>query len=162
MVCLRWCSAKEPSCQYRRRGLDPLIRKIPWKRKWQPTPVFLLEESMDRGAWQVTVHGVTKSWTPLSDRAHTAHLFKNKILYIHCSLYHWTLLLPPDTSTTEHCFCFGTALSGTISPIFLIGIPLDTYEPGGLIFQCHIFLSFHTVLGVLKARMLCQLTYKFF
>ena len=45
MVCLRWCSAKEPSCQYRRRGLDPLIRKIPWRRKWQPTPVFLLEES---------------------------------------------------------------------------------------------------------------------
>ena len=22
---------------------------------------------MDRGAWQATVHGVTKSWTPLSD-----------------------------------------------------------------------------------------------
>ena len=45
MVCLRWCSAKEPSCQYRRRGFDPLIRKIPWRRNWQPTPVFLLEES---------------------------------------------------------------------------------------------------------------------
>ena len=22
---------------------------------------------MDRGAWQITVHGVTKSWTQLSD-----------------------------------------------------------------------------------------------
>jgi len=25
----------------RRLGLDPWVRKIPWKRKWQPTPVFL-------------------------------------------------------------------------------------------------------------------------
>ena len=26
-----------------------------------------LENPMDRGAWQATVHGVTKSWTQLSD-----------------------------------------------------------------------------------------------
>ena len=35
---------KEPICQYRRRkghGFDPWVRKIPWRRKWQPTPVFL-------------------------------------------------------------------------------------------------------------------------
>ena len=25
----------------RRRSLDPWVRKIPWRRKWQPTPVFL-------------------------------------------------------------------------------------------------------------------------
>ena len=30
---------------------DPGIRKIPWRRAWQPTPVFLPGESMDRGAW---------------------------------------------------------------------------------------------------------------
>ena len=28
-----------------RPGLDPWIRKIPWRRKWQPTPVFLPGES---------------------------------------------------------------------------------------------------------------------
>ena len=27
-----------------------------------------LENSMDRGAWQATVHGVTKSWTQLSTK----------------------------------------------------------------------------------------------
>ena len=27
-----------------RPGFDPWVRKIPWKRKWQPTPVFLPEE----------------------------------------------------------------------------------------------------------------------
>ena len=25
----------------REGGLDPWVRKIPWNRKWQPTPVFL-------------------------------------------------------------------------------------------------------------------------
>ena len=35
-------SGKEPACQCRRPGFNPWARKIPWRRKWQPTPVFLL------------------------------------------------------------------------------------------------------------------------
>ena len=31
--------------QYRTPGFDPWVRKIPWRRKWQPTPVFLPGES---------------------------------------------------------------------------------------------------------------------
>ena len=37
-------SGKEPACQCRRHkrsGFDPWIGKIPWRRKWQPTPEFL-------------------------------------------------------------------------------------------------------------------------
>ena len=34
-------SGKELACHCRRRGFDPWVRKIPWRRKWQPTPVFL-------------------------------------------------------------------------------------------------------------------------
>ena len=44
-------------------------------------------------------------------------------------------------------------LFGVISPLISSSI-LDTYRPGGLIFQCHIFSPFHTVHGVLKARIL--------
>ena len=29
-------------------------------RGWQPTPVFLLGNPMDRGDWRATVHGVSK------------------------------------------------------------------------------------------------------
>ena len=29
----------------KRRGFNPWVRKLPWSRKWQPTPVFLLGES---------------------------------------------------------------------------------------------------------------------
>ena len=32
----------------------------PWRRKWQPTPVFLPGSPMDRGAWWATVQGVTE------------------------------------------------------------------------------------------------------
>ena len=31
--------------QSRRREFEPWVGKIPWKRKWQPTPVFLHGES---------------------------------------------------------------------------------------------------------------------
>ena len=40
-----WLSSKEYAYQYRRHGFSPWVRKIPWKRKWQPTPVFLPGES---------------------------------------------------------------------------------------------------------------------
>ena len=36
-----WLSSKESACQCRRHGFDPWVRKIPWRRKWQPTLVFL-------------------------------------------------------------------------------------------------------------------------
>ena len=38
-------SGKEPICQCRRCWFDPWVRKILWRRKWQPTPVFLFGES---------------------------------------------------------------------------------------------------------------------
>ena len=44
-------------------------------------------------------------------------------------------------------------LSGVISPLISSSI-LGTYQPGEFIFQCPIFLPFHTVHGVLKARIL--------
>ena len=32
---------KKNTCQYRRGGFDPWVWKIPRRKKWQPTPVFL-------------------------------------------------------------------------------------------------------------------------
>ena len=37
----RWISSKESTCQCRRHKFDPWVRKVPCRRKWQPTPVFL-------------------------------------------------------------------------------------------------------------------------
>ena len=58
---LWWLSGKESACQCRQHVFDPWVRKIPWRRKWLPTPYSYLENSMARGAWRVIVHGFTKS-----------------------------------------------------------------------------------------------------
>ena len=59
---LRWSRIR---LQNRRSKLDPRVGKIPWRWEWQPTPVFLPGEFHDRGTWQVTRHGIIKSWTRL-------------------------------------------------------------------------------------------------
>ena len=60
----RWHSSKESTCQRRRckrHRFDPWVRKIPWSRKWNPTPIFLPGES--HGQRSLAVHGVTRSQT---------------------------------------------------------------------------------------------------
>ena len=44
----------------KRRRFDPLVRKIPWRREWQLTPVFLPGESHGWGAWRASVHGIAR------------------------------------------------------------------------------------------------------
>ena len=69
-----WLSGKESACQCRRCrrcGFNTRVRKIPWRRKWQPTPIFLPGKSLQRGAWQATVHGVAES--DMSDWATELH-----------------------------------------------------------------------------------------
>ena len=51
---------KESACNVGDLGLIPGWEVIPLQYS-------CLENSMDRGAWWVTVHGVAKSWTQLSD-----------------------------------------------------------------------------------------------
>ena len=41
----RWLSDKESACRHWKHGFDPWVGKIPWRRKWQSTPVFLPGES---------------------------------------------------------------------------------------------------------------------
>ena len=53
-----------------RDARDPWVRKIPWRRKWQPPPVFLPGESHGQRSLEGTVHGVTKSRTRLSEHMH--------------------------------------------------------------------------------------------
>ena len=47
--------------------VQSLGQKIPWKRKWQPTPVFMPGKSHRQEIpWWAIVHGVTKNWMQLS------------------------------------------------------------------------------------------------
>ena len=51
---------------------DLWVRKIPWRRAWQPSPVFLPGNPMNRGDWQAPVPSIAKSQTRLK-RLRTAH-----------------------------------------------------------------------------------------
>ena len=50
---------------------DPWVRKVSWRRKWQPALVFL-ENLINRGAWWATVHEVSKIQIGLLTRANLA------------------------------------------------------------------------------------------
>ena len=68
-------SGKESAFQCRRCRFNPWIRKMPWRRKWQPSPIFLPGKSHGQRSWWVSVHGVSKE----SDT--TKQLNSNHIYY---------------------------------------------------------------------------------
>ena len=79
---------KESTCQCRscrKHWFDPWVGKIPWRRKWQPTPVFLPGES--HGQWNLAGYSLwgrkeSNMIEQLSTHAHSAYLnyYLNKIL----------------------------------------------------------------------------------
>jgi len=57
-----WLRGKEFTCSAGDMGLIPGSRRSPWRRKWQPTSLFLPGKYHgQRGAWWATVHGVVES-----------------------------------------------------------------------------------------------------
>ena len=66
--------------QYRRPGFDPLVGKIPWRRKWQHTPVFLPGKSHGQRSlvgyslWGCKELDTTQQLT----QTHTKHLSKKR------------------------------------------------------------------------------------
>ena len=77
---------------------DPWVRKIPWRRAWQPPPVFLRGESSWTGE-PGGVHGVAKSQTRPSD-THTELLsmprwLSSLLCHSHEELLRFPACLPP-------------------------------------------------------------------
>ena len=58
---------KESACNAGDLGSIPGLGRFPGEGNSYPLQYSVLENSIDRGAWQATVHGATKSWTRLSD-----------------------------------------------------------------------------------------------
>ena len=54
---------KESACSAKDLDLIPGSERSPGEGNGYPLQYSCLEISMDRGAWQVTVHGAAKSWT---------------------------------------------------------------------------------------------------
>ena len=82
LFCSKWAShgagGKEATCQCRRHKkcrFDPLVGKIPWRRKWQPTPVFLPGEPQGQTSLEATVQRVAKSRTRLKRLKTAQHTY---------------------------------------------------------------------------------------
>ena len=54
---------KESACDAGDRGSIPVLGRSPGEGNGNPLQYSCLENSMDGGAWQATVHVVAKSWT---------------------------------------------------------------------------------------------------
>ena len=51
--------------EVRDHGFHPWVRKIPWRRAWQPTPVFLPGEAHGQRSLGAMVHSISKNRTQL-------------------------------------------------------------------------------------------------
>ena len=111
----RWCSGKEFACQSRKQDtqVQSLDQQDPLEEGMAThSSNSCLESSMDRGAWQATVHEVAKNWTQLSTNAYGE---RNKGIH-----GVWLIKNPPQSS--NH-------LTKFLSPnIITLGIRISTYE----------------------------------
>ena len=83
----------------RRPRFNPWVEKIPWRREHCPLQCSCLENPMDRGAWQATVRGVTKSQTSTF-----FHFWFQGESSRYEATFHFLLHFPP-------CFCCLSSLS---------------------------------------------------
>ena len=76
------CSSdgKESACDAKDPDLIPGSGRSPRKGNGNPLQYSCLENSMDRGAWWATVHGVTKSRTQLSDYYYYYYYYDSVLL----------------------------------------------------------------------------------
>ena len=105
-----WLTGKESTCQCRRHGFHPWSRKDPWRRKWQPTLVFLPEEPHrqmflsgephgQRSPEGYSPWGQKKNQTQLSGWTTITTRNSSQIIYLHLvSVYDM------HNVSTQHCF----------------------------------------------------------
>ena len=100
-----WLNGKESACRSRKPRFDSLVGKIPWRRKWQPTPLFFLGKSHGQrslvgyspwGRIRVSHDLATKQHTPNSTII---------ILYYHFSFCFCRLLESKDNYLFLHFLC---------------------------------------------------------
>ena len=94
----RWCRGKESACQCRRCkrcSFDPWVRKIPWRRAWKPTPVFLPRESHG----QRSLEGCGPWGRKESDTTEPLNTYTYKLDLRYCVNFRYSAESDSDTHT---------------------------------------------------------------
>ena len=95
---------KESACSSGDLGSISGLGRSPGEGNGKPLQCSCLENPMDRGAWQATVHKVTKSRTtsPLSLKASFAKMWSASCHLLSCTAFsEWILLMPPDRKVSK-------------------------------------------------------------
>ena len=124
--------------QCRRLGFDPWVRKIPWKREWYLTPVFLPGESHGQRSLVSYIHGVAKSWTQLT----LSFTFPDKGVSVLIELWGPFLEFPFETPWTT---ALQASLSITNSRSPLKPMSIDLVMPSNHLILCHPLLLLPSV-----------------
>ena len=69
---------KESACNAGDMGLIPEVERCTGEGNGNLLQYSCLGNSMGRGAWWATIHGVTKSWTRLSDQHYTLYRWRHR------------------------------------------------------------------------------------
>ena len=106
--------AKDPPCQCSRGGFNPWVGKMPWKRKWQPIPVFLPGNTMDRRAWWATKRS-QRVGHDLATKQQQQYIY-----WIPANINYWIcpmtlFLLPPQGQEENSCLSFKRASLGDMN-----------------------------------------------
>ena len=119
---------KESACNARHLCLIPGSVRYPWRGHGYPLQYPCLENPMERGAWQATVHGVTKQLTHIhthtpavsliSPSTHT-HAHRLQSMGSQRAGHDWAtntwtpqlILFLPAHTPTQLSFCFSLSLS---------------------------------------------------
>ena len=119
------CSAGDPS-------LIPGSGRSPGEGNGNLLQYSCLENPMERGAWQATVHGVTKNQTRLSDFT--------SLHFIHVSMT-FSQIIPPSPSPTESKSLFCTSASLLLSRMQDYRYHLSKFHIYVLVYCIGVFLS---------------------
>ena len=115
-------NGKVPTFQCRRCRFDPWVRKIPWRRKWQPTPVSLPGKSQGQrslegyspwGRRRVRHNWATKQQQHMPS---VSHLWCFCYIAKSCQ----TLLWPHGPRCRLRCFWFCSSCGYSIVPVTFI------------------------------------------
>ena len=140
---MAWWLSKEPTCQCRRHGFSSWV-KIPWRRKCQPTPVFLPGKSH---GWRSLA-----SYSPLGHKRARHNLVTEKQKYLNQPnmtdfpnlSYHW-VLLAIVVQSLNHVWLFVTPwtaacqipLSSTVSRSLLKFMSIELVMLSYHLILCH-------------------------
>ena len=103
-----------------------------WRRKWQPTSVFLPGKSQEGGAWWAAVYGVAQSWTRLKRLSSSS---SSRRAWVFDLLWTKSLALSSPLSTRSLSSCKTVSLLTSLwftllcQPITIFGFPYLFWVP---------------------------------